>query len=69
MNNIKTLWDKFNDWIDPKFGIHIVWVIPVFLLIALFDFLADKLHNSFNRVKNLFQKRDIKDLKKLSGMK
>jgi hypothetical protein len=41
----------------------------VFWIAALIEFLGDKLYNAFKRVKNLFQKRDIKNLKKLSGIK
>lgn len=62
-------WNDFNDWIDPKFGIHIFWIIPLFWILVFLDFFGDKLYNAFKRVKNLFQKRDIKDLKKLSWMK
>ena len=66
---IKRLWCKFNDWIDPKFGVHILWMFPVFYIILVLEFFMDVLYNAFKRVKNLFQKRDIKDLKKLSGIK
>ena len=66
---IKNSWYKFNDWIDPKCGVHIFWIIPVFWFLIVLDFLSDKLYNAFKRVKNLFQKRDIKHLKKLSGIK
>lgn len=67
--SIKNIWNKFNDWIDPKVGIHIFWIIPVFCILVTFDYLTSVLYNTFKRVKNLFQKRDIKDLKKLSGIK
>ena len=69
MKQFENLWNKFNDWIDPKFGIHIFWIIPVFWTLLVLDYFKDNLYNAFKRVKNLFQKRDIKHLKKLSGIK
>ena len=66
---IKKLWNDFNNWIDPKFGVHILWIFPLFYIILVFEFLIDMLYNTFKRIKNLVQKRDIKDLKKLSGIK
>ena len=62
-------WDKLNDWIDPKFGIHILWIFPLFWAWLVVDYITERVYNAFKRVKNLFQKRDIKDLKKLAGMK
>jgi hypothetical protein len=69
MNNIKNLWNKFNNWIDPKVGVHIFWIVPVFWTLLVLDYFKDNLYNAFKRVKNLFQKHDIKNLKKLSGIK
>ena len=69
MNQFKNLWNKFNNWIDPKVGVHIFWIVPVFLTLLVLDYFKDNLYNAFKRVKNLFQKRDIKNLKKLSGIK
>lgn len=66
---IKQFWHDFNYWIDPKFGVHIGWMIPVFYIVLVVDYSSEKLYNAFKRVKQLFQKRDIKDLKKLSGIK
>lgn len=60
---IKQFWHDFNYWIDPKFGVHIVWMIPVFYIVLVVDYIAEKLYNAFKRFKNLFQKRYIKDLK------
>jgi len=59
---IKQFWYDFNYWIDPKFGVHIVWMIPVFYIVLVVDYIAEKLYNAFKRVKQLFQKRDIKVL-------
>lgn len=56
MNGIKNLWSKFNDWIDPKAGVHIFWIIPVFWTLLVLDYFKDNLYNAFNRVKNLMGK-------------
>ena len=66
---IKQLWKNFNNWIDPKFGVHIFWIIPAFYIALVVDYSTEKLYNAFKRLKNLFQKRDIKNLKKLAGIK
>jgi hypothetical protein len=26
------LWERFNRWLDPKFGWHILWLTPLLLL-------------------------------------
>jgi hypothetical protein len=69
MNNIKTLWDKFNDWIDPKAGIHIFWLVPLLYGLHVIVETSEMLNNAFKCVKKPFQKRYIKELKKLAGIK
>ena len=61
--------ERIWDWFDPKVGPHILWIVPVFYLALIFDFLKDMMYHNYKRTKNLFLKRDIKDLKKLSGVK
>lgn len=66
---IRELYEKIYYWFDPKFGPHILWIVPACYLYLIFDFIFDCCYNAYKRVKRLFQKRDIKELKKLSGIK
>ena len=69
---MKNAWQKFNDWIDPKFGVHVFWIVPCFLIIEIAYQIAMQIHRWKQRRhinKILKDNPDINELSKLSGIK
>jgi len=65
---MRNAWQKFNDWIDPKFGVHVFWIVPALLVSAVWDKLTDWKHRiKINKI--LKENPDINELSKLSGIK
>lgn len=65
---MKDAWQKFNEWIDPKFGVHIFWIVPALLLDTVYEKLTSWQH-SVKIKKSLKDNPDINELSKLSGIK
>lgn len=68
---MKNAWQNFNDWIDPKFGVHVFWIVPAVLVLSVYDQLTNRFTNWHHRVKIkkiLKDNLDINELSKLSGI-
>lgn len=65
---MKNAWQKFNDWIDPKFGVHVFWIVPALLLDTVYEQLTSWQHRV--KIKKLLKDNpDINELSTLSGIK
>lgn len=58
-------WERFNNWIDPKFGWHVVWIVPMLLLISLWNEIVDLFRKkiSLKRAAELDRLRLLADIK------
>jgi len=39
--SLKQRWINFNNWLDPRCGVHILWLMPVFYIIVVFEFFEE----------------------------
>lgn len=60
-----SLWHRFNAWIDPKFGWHVLWIVPLLVVGSI----VGKIRFQLKRVAKKELTEDQKRLQVLAGIR